>query len=67
MDPVLVRLPQDLQARVDKIASQLDVTRAVVLRLAIARWVEASEKEGLNPLLGKTHGTRRETPAGKAG
>lgn len=51
MDPIPVRLPSDLQERVDAISKELSISRSAVLRLAIQQWLDAAEVRGLNPIL----------------
>jgi predicted transcriptional regulator len=51
MDPIPVRLPHDLQDRVDAISKELSISRSAVLRLAIQQWLDAAEVRGLNPIL----------------
>ena len=51
MDPIPVRLPADLQARVDGLAKEMAISRSAVLRLAIQQWLDAVDVHGINPLL----------------
>ena len=51
MDPIPVRLPEDLQARVDALSKELSISRSSVLRLAIQQWLDAVELRGINPML----------------
>lgn len=57
MDPIPVRLPAELQARVDRLAVEMSISRSAVVRLAIQQWLDASDHHGVNPML-------RETPPG---
>ena len=50
MKPIPVRLPTELQARVDSLAREMSISRSAVLRLAIQQWLDAAEKHGTNPL-----------------
>jgi hypothetical protein len=51
MDPIPLRLTEDLQNRVDALSKELSISRSAVLRLAIQQWLDAAESRGLNPLL----------------
>ncbi len=51
MDPIPLRLTEDLQIRVDALSKELSISRSAVLRLAIQQWLDAAESRGLNPLL----------------
>lgn len=59
MDPIPVRLPAELQARVDQLANKMAISRSAVLRLAVRQWLDAAEHFGTNPML-------REEPASYA-
>jgi hypothetical protein len=51
MDAIPVRLPHDLQNRVEAISKELSISRSAVVRLAIQQWLDAAEIRGLNPIL----------------
>jgi Arc/MetJ-type ribon-helix-helix transcriptional regulator len=50
MDPIPVRLPEDLQKRVDFIAQQMSISRSAVLRLAVRQWLDAAGVQEMNPI-----------------
>jgi hypothetical protein len=62
MDPIPVRLPDELHARVDQIADRLSLSRSAVLRLAIQQWLDAEELHGTNPLLLRERGPLQGAP-----
>lgn len=51
MIPLPVRLPDEMVARLDRMAEQMSLSRSAVIRLAVQQWLDAVEQHGLNPLL----------------
>ncbi len=51
MEPIPVRLPRELQERVDHLAKRLSISRSSVLRLAIVQWLDAADRHGMNPMI----------------
>ena len=51
MDPIPVRLSEELQLRVDALADELSMSRSAVLRLAVRQWLDAVASKGINPML----------------
>jgi predicted transcriptional regulator len=51
MNPIPVRLPDELHARVDSMAKKMSISRSAVLRMAIQQWIDAVAVHGENPLL----------------
>lgn len=51
MDPIPVRLSKELQARISAMSEELSISRSAVLRLAVRQWLDAVEKDGINPMM----------------
>ena len=51
MDPIPVRLTDEMQSRVDTLAEELSLSRSAVLRLAVQQWLDAVDERGMNPLI----------------
>jgi predicted transcriptional regulator len=53
MNPIPIRLPDDLHVRVDRLAQKMALSRSAVVRMAIEQWIDAEALNGGNPLLKK--------------
>lgn len=62
MDPIPVRLNEELQARIDFLAQKMALSRSAVMRLAIQQWTDAATLHGLNPLADHGGGPMRREP-----
>jgi Arc/MetJ-type ribon-helix-helix transcriptional regulator len=62
MDPIPVRLPEELQHRVDSLAKEMSISRSAVLRLAIQQWLNAVDARGINPMLNEDGSTASSPP-----
>lgn len=62
MDPIPVRLNEELQARIEHLARRMALSRSAVMRLAIQQWTDAATLHGLNPLADQGGGPMRRDP-----
>jgi hypothetical protein len=51
MDPIPIRLPQEIQDQIHAVATRMGLSKASVARMAITQWLEAAEYYGVNPVM----------------